>query len=212
MLREYTMARIKFQRLSIITIFLGTTLLLSGNACAIAKCQDAEGNWHYGDSAASACGVTKITILNDKGRKTDEIGVPLTDEELRAEEVEAERLELEKKQADKRALEKARILAVYPDVESIIRSRDQRLNGMERIIVLQQKLLDAMRLDMKKFEAREIPKDKKALKKYQAQKLDLQEGVDDYYSAISKLRREREQAAEKYKKTLIEYKEITGLE
>ncbi len=200
----------KIQRSIILTI--PTVLFFSiSNAFAIAKCQDAEGKWHYGDMAAAACDDVKITILNDKGRKIDEVDVPMTDEELRAKKAEEERLELERKQIEKREMEKKRILAIYPNEESVIRSRDEKLKGMDRIIGLQGDLLGTMRLELKRLEAKDPPAGKKQQEKLQSRVIELRGNIQDYNLAINKLRREREQAAEKFKEILIEYRELTGV-
>jgi len=178
-------------------------------AVAIAKCQGADGKWFYGDNAATACGDTRITIIDKTGRKLEEIEEPMTIEEVNALKAEEKRKKLEEKQKTKRELEKRRILAIYPSEESVIRARDDRLKGMDKNIRLQEELLDTMRLDAKKLEARKVPANDKAKKKLESRLKAQQENIDDYYRAITQLRREREQTAEKYKKILIEFRELT---
>ncbi len=193
-----------------LAVFLLLAIILNPvSAYDISKCQDASGKWHYGDNAASACGDAKITIIDERGRTIEEIGPPLTDDELLAQEAEAKRLEVEAQQEARREREKKRILAIYPNEESIFRARDSRLTGMDKNIKLQEELLDGMRLDMKKLESRKAPENKKDRAKLERRKKDLQASIDEYYQAITHLRREREKTAEKYERILTEFREMT---
>jgi len=177
---------------------------------AISKCQDASGKWHYGDNAAASCGDTTITVIDKRGRKVEEIGPPMTEEERLAIEAEEQRLEQEAKLEAKRDAEKKRILTIYPREESIIRARDSRLTSMDKNIMLQEELLDGMRLELKKIEAREVPQDKKAKAKLEKLKKTQKENIDQYYQSITRLRREREKTLEKYERVLMEFRELTA--
>jgi len=204
------MPNLKFQSLQLVPILAFTLLVNSGTVYAIAKCQDADGKWHYGDSAATVCGDTRITIIDKSGRKIEEIDEPLTLEVINAQKAEEKRKELEQKQRTKRELEKKRILAIYPSEESVIRARDDRLKGMDKNIRLQEELLDTMRFDMKGLEARELSVDEKEKEKLETRIKMQQENMDAYYKAITQLRREREQTAEKYQEILIEFRALTS--
>lgn len=177
---------------------------------AIAKCQDADGKWHYGDNAAAACGDSRITVIDNTGRKVEEVEAPLTEEEIEALEAEKKREELEQKMAAKREMEKQRILAIYPSEDSIIRARDDRLSGMDRNIKLQEELLDSMRLELKEMEANTPPQNEKAKAKRASRLQTQQKNIDEYYQSITRLRRDREQTAQKYEKILNEFRELTG--
>ena len=203
------MINLNLPTVKLVILLLPAMFIFSGSAYAISKCQDASGKWHYGDNAALICGDAKITVINKRGRTIEEIGPPLTEEELLAQEAEEKRLELEEQQEAKREQEKKRILAIYPREESIIRARDSRLNGMDKNIKLQEDLLDGMRLNMRKLESKELPADKKDQAKLEKRKEDLQASIDEYYQSITHLRREREKTAEKYERILIEFRELT---
>ena len=178
-------------------------------AFAISKCQDASGKWHYGDNAASACGDTKITVIDDSGRKLEEIAPPMTDEELLAKEAEEKRQEEADKQQAKRDLERKRILAIYPREEDIIIARDSRLKSMDKNIRLQEDLRDSLVLEMKELEARETPQNKKDKAKLEKRKKLKQDSIDEYYQAITRLRREREKTSVKYERILNDFRELT---
>ncbi|MFW2440821.1 MAG: hypothetical protein ACN4GR_15805 [Arenicellales bacterium] len=204
------MPNLKFQPVLLAALLVFALLVNSSTAYAIAKCQDTEGKWHYGDSAAAICGDAVITIIDKSGRKVDEIDKPLTLEAINAQKAEEKRKELEQKQRTKREQEKKRILAIYPTEESVIRARDDRLSGMDNNISLQEELLDTMRLDMKALEARELPVDEKEKEILESRKKMQQENLDAFYKAITQLRREREQTAEKYEEILKEFRELTS--
>lgn len=203
------MPNLKLQSFKLIPILAFALLVNSGTVYAISKCQDADGKWHYGDNAASACGDTRITIIDETGRKIEEIDEPLTLEVINAQKAEEKRKKLEQKQQAKRELEKKRILAIYPSEDSVIRARDDRLKGMDKNIRLQEELLDSMRYDRKALETRAAKAKGEEKKKLEARIKNQQENIDDYYKAITQLRREREQTAEKYEEILEEFRELT---
>ena len=204
------MPNLKLQFAGLVLFLSPAVLFFSVSAHAISKCQDADGKWHYGDNAASICGDARITIIDDRGRKVDEIPPPMTVEEFNALEAEEKRKAAEERENAKRELEKRRILAIYPREESIIRARDERLKGMDNNIRVQEALLDDMRLDMKVLESKKVPEDPKARAKRESQINSQQESIDAYYQAITRLRREREQTSEKYERILSEFRELTA--
>ncbi|MEN8710591.1 MAG: hypothetical protein ABF326_00195 [Arenicellales bacterium] len=204
------MPNLKLQFAGLVLFLSPAVLFFSVSAHAISKCQDADGKWHYGDNAASICGDARITIIDDRGRKIDEIPPPMTVEEFNALEAEEKRKAAEERENAKRELEKRRILAIYPREESIIRARDERLKGMDNNIRVQEALLDDMRLDMKVLESKKMPEDPKARAKRESQINSQQASIDAYYQAITRLRREREQTSEKYERILREFRELTA--
>lgn len=204
------MPNLKLQFAGLVLFLSPAVLFFSVSAHAISKCQDADGKWHYGDNAASICGDARITIIDDRGRKIDEVPPPMTVEEFNALEAEEKRKAAEERENAKRELEKRRILAIYPREESIIRARDERLKGMDNNIRVQEALLDDMRLDMKVLESKKVPEDPKARAKRESQINSQQESIDAYYQAITRLRREREQTSEKYERILREFRELTA--
>lgn len=204
------MPNLKLQFAGLVLFLSPAVLFFSVSAHAISKCQDADGKWHYGDNAASICGDARITIIDDRGRKIDEVPPPMTVEEFNALEAEEKRKAAEERENAKRELEKRRILAIYPREESIIRARDERLKGMDNNIRVQEALLDDMRLDMKVLESKKVPEDPKARAKRESQINSQQASIDAYYRAITRLRREREQTSEKYERILREFRELTA--
>ena len=204
------MPNLNLQPVRLVLFLLPAFLVFPVAGYPISKCQDESGKWHYGDNAASVCGNARITIMNDRGRKVDEVAPPMTVEEFNALEAEEIRKAAEEKLEAKRQQERRRILAIYPREESIIRARDERLKGMDNNIRVQEELMDDMRLDMKTLEAKKVPADAKAKKKLESRKKLQQANIDEYHQAITRLRREREQAAQKYDRILREFRELTA--
>ena len=204
------MPNLNLQPVRLVLFLLPAFLVFPVAGYPISKCQDENGKWHYGDNAASVCGNARITIMDDRGRKVDEVAPPMTVEEFNALEAEEIRKAAEEKLEAKRQQERRRILAIYPREESIIRARDERLKGMDNNIRVQEELMDDMRLDMKALEAKKVPADEKAKKKLESRKKSQQANIDEYYQAITRLRREREQAAQKYDRILREFRELTA--
>lgn len=204
------MSILKFSSVQLTSILAFVLLANSGAVYAIAKCQDAGGKWHYGDNADAACGNARITIIDGTGRKIEEIDEPKTIEEINAEKAEEKRKELEEAENARREQERKRILAIYPTESSIIQARDDRLRGMDKNIRLQEELLEPMRLGLKDLEAKVATAQGGAKKKIEKRIKSKRENIDNFYRVITQLRREREQAAEKYKKILVEFRELTS--
>jgi hypothetical protein len=203
------MINLKITPIKIAMFLLPVVLFNPIYAFAISKCQDADGKWHYGDNAASACGDAKITVIDKTGREIEEIAPPMTDEELLAKETEEKRQEEEDKQQAKHDLEKKRILAIYPREEDIILARDSRLTSMDKNIRYQEDLRDGLVLEMKELESRKTPQNEKDKAKLEKRKKMKQESIDEFYQAITQLRREREKTSVKYERILNEFRELT---
>ncbi len=129
-------------------IFITTTLvlgvLLASPAHAIKKCKDADGKWHYGDVAVSACKTSKVTTLNDRGFITAEKSAPKTEEELAAEKKAQMSIEAEEKRLEAEQNERNRILSVYETESDIDRQRDNQLNSVDSNIAVHKSYLKAM--------------------------------------------------------------------
>ncbi len=116
---------------------LAALLAYGGEAAAqtITKCQDAEGNWHYGYYASVQCaGDGPITELRECGVTVEVREAPPTLEELQAEKA---RLQAER-EAKIRHEEKLRVdrelLAKYESEAVIIDLRDQRIAELRKQI------------------------------------------------------------------------------
>lgn len=135
-------------------IFLLLILLSFGasSAAGMKKCQDADGNWHYGDSAVKACKNSKIITLTKRGFIDSEEGPPKTqiqrDEELRQAELLAQKEAQQKAIADDRL----RILSIYETEGDIDRQRDNQLDSVKSKIDVHGAYIRGMEARISRYE------------------------------------------------------------
>ena len=177
--------------------FIVVGILLSSPAFAIKKCKDAEGKWHYGDTAVRECESSKITTLNDRGVITDEDEAPLTDEEQVIEDARLAKeqaiIDAEKAERD----EKLRILSIYETEADIDRLRDNQLNSVQGNIDVHNGYLKGMETRIEKLEnERDATQNEKA-------KARIQEKIDGAVGRVFVSSEELE-LLKKQKKDLIE--------
>jgi hypothetical protein len=124
------------------------------SAQTIKKCQDAEGNWHYGDHAAFECEQSsRVTEMDEGGGTIGEAEAPPTQEELdarqRAEEQESEQEIVEAKQ---RRLDQ-KLLVTYDNADSIVTARDALMAAMDSAIEANQDLKQRLVDELDRIEA-----------------------------------------------------------
>lgn len=122
-------------------IFIASAMLILGvfpfsAAHAIKKCQDSDGNWHYGDIAVAQCNKSKVTTLNDRGFIASEKDAPKTPEELEKEAAEKAKAEEEAARIQAEEDERARILSVYETEADIDRQRDNQIDSVNSNIAV----------------------------------------------------------------------------
>ncbi len=108
------------------------------------KCQDAEGKWHYGDQAAEACELSKVTEVDASGVQINEVDAPVTQEELVAKQRMEQKLVEQKKIDDEQKALDQRLLATYDNHESIIKARDAMLAAIDSAIAADQILKEQL--------------------------------------------------------------------
>lgn len=183
-------------------VYLTAALLLAGavHAQTITKCQDAEGNWHYGDFAAEACAEqSTITEIDERGLEVDTTEAPPTQDELDARQSEEER---ERQEAERRAREEAedrRLLQTYDSDEAIIRARDQRVSALEQELESHRMFRQAL-VEEKQDTADENNEQRAA---------DLNVQIGQYDTAIERLEEQRREVIEEYDQELERYRELT---
>ena len=127
-------------------------LALAHPAYAIKKCQDAEGGWHYGDTAEEACSSSKVTTLNDRGFITEQQEAPKTNAELADEE--RARLE-EESNLERESIaekERRRVLNIYETEDDIDRQRDNQLDSVQGNIDVHKAYLNNMKQRVKRHQ------------------------------------------------------------
>jgi len=118
----------------------------------IKKCQDAAGNWHYGDSADEDCARSKVIELDARGIKRKEIAPPLTEAELKAREQNRERDEQVRKQIEEQERRDQQLLATYAIEDDIILTRDRKISDFESQINASQETLKSLRASLEKLQ------------------------------------------------------------
>lgn len=127
----------------------------SGNSSPtrIKKCQDAQGQWHYGDDASDACARSKVIELDKRGIKRGEIAAPLTEAELKAHEQNRAEEEKQRKLAEEQNRHDQQLLATYAIEDDITLTRDRKLSDIESQIRASQDTLDSLRKSFSRVQA-----------------------------------------------------------
>jgi len=176
--------------------------LPAAHAQSITKCQDEEGNWHYGDFAAEACAEQgTVTEIDERGRTVRETQPPPTADELEAAEA-AQRAQRERAEREAREREaNQRLLRTYDSAQDIIDARDARLEAIDNELAGHR----LFRGDLEDEKARllEGSADPDRLRRIEAQ-------IEQYDEAIRGLKQERRAMKERYNKELERYRELTG--
>jgi len=170
-------------------------------AQSITKCQDAEGNWHYGDFAAEACAQeSTVTEIDERGLKMKESEAPPSPEELEAERAAEEQERLEAERRARQQAENQRLLRVYDSAEAVIKARDERVRAIEQELesheLFRQDLVD------EREKARSQGNENRAS--------ELSDEIRQYDQAIKRLNEERGEIVRKYNQDLERYRELTG--
>ncbi len=136
-------------------------LLAAGGAAAqtFMKCQDADGKWHYGDTAARECAKSRITEIDQEGNRVQEIEAPVSEEELAARKAAEEKARAEQEAADKLQGELERLRAIYDDEDAIIRARDERLAHIDRTVAINDALIKQSQSALAKLKQRAASRD-----------------------------------------------------
>ena len=193
----------------ILLLFIQSAFL--DTAFAITKCQDADGNWHYGDYAKDVCANSKLTKLNERGRKVDEIAAPKTDQELQAEQELKEKEEAERLAEEKAEAEKSRILSIYETEADIDRVRDNQLSSIQgsidvhkAYIISKQKNID--RLTKKQTASTNSKFKEKTQKQIDQAKLELEKSK----KSVEEFETQKVEITAKFEKEKQMYRELKG--
>jgi DNA repair exonuclease SbcCD ATPase subunit len=192
---------------SFIVVFL---TVASSSVFAIKKCEDADGNWHYGDVAVEECENSKITTLNDRGFVKEELAAPKTAEEIQAEE-EAAALEDRELAEERRAEEeKRRILSIYETEDDIIRQRDNQIRSVQSNIDVHEAYLKSMDTRVERYTKKLNETKNKAQRSQLEEKIvDAEQRISDYEGLLEDLREQKEEIINRFeveRKTYLELK------
>jgi predicted RNase H-like nuclease (RuvC/YqgF family) len=194
-------------------LFTGLALLLAASpagAQTIKKCKDAQGKWHYGDTAAEECAQSRVTVIDDQGIKVKEMAVPMTEAELQAHEAAKAKEEEARQRKEARQKEDSRLLASFDSEESIIRSRDERVTHLNGSIEVNQELIEQLRQQLANQQQR-LAAAKDGPQKEQAQKYvtTTETQIREYEAANQDKRQQIERIKQRFNAYLERYRELT---
>lgn len=137
-------------------IFLLLMLFSFANSsfAGMKKCKDAEGKWHYGDTAVKSCENSKITTLTKRGFIDAEQSPPKTHQQLLEEGLAAEKLAKEQAEEKANIDEKRRILSIYETEADIDRQRDNKLNSVNSNIDVHDAYVKGMEARIARYETK----------------------------------------------------------
>lgn len=193
---------------------LGLFLALppGAGAATISKCQDADGQWHYGDFAAEVCAKSKVTRMNSQGIKVGEEAAPLTPEELaEREKALAEEMEIRRLAEEKEAKRK-RIVAIYDSEADIARSRDTHLAAINQRKVTEESILSGLRGRMERLDAQisQLAEADPHREELLGMKKTLNTQIRRFEAALAKSLEEREKTLSDYEEEIAVYRELTS--
>ena len=119
----------------------------------IKKCQDAQGRWHYGDTADEMCARSKVIEMDKSGIERKVISAPKTAAELKAEEGKRAAEEQAKKDAEELAKRDQQLLATYTHEEDITTTRDRKLKEMEEQIKGTEATIQSLRKSLERLQS-----------------------------------------------------------
>lgn len=185
--------------------------VISSNAYAIKKCQDSDGNWHYGDVAVRECQNSKVTTLNSRGTIKSEQEAPKTTEQK---QLEADAMAVEKAEQDELKLaeqERSRILSIYETEADIDRQRDNQLYSVQSNIDVHDSYLKTMdkRISRQEMQLKETS-NKKSKSKLEKSLQTSRANVKAYTEQLAKLKRQKEEILIKFEKEKELYRELKG--
>ena len=124
----------------------------SYQAHAIIKCQDADGNWHMGDTLPQECVKEGHQELNEQGFVIEEVDRQKTDAEI-AEEKEQAKVEAEKQaEAAEQAKQDQILMDTFSSVDDINSAREGKLAAINASIGLAEKRNEKLQKDLDNLE------------------------------------------------------------
>ena len=190
---------------ALLTLFL---LVVSPNAMAIQKCKDAEGKWHYGDTAQQNCAESEVTTLSNRGFVKDVKAAPKTEAELKAEALLMEQKKKEDELARQEKEEKERILSIYEQESDIDRQRDNQLASVDGNIRVHKAYLKQMDAKILRLEGKSAESKGKRKELIENELAASKLRVAEFSTELKRLETQREGIIERFAREKKLYKDI----
>jgi hypothetical protein len=185
----------------------------SAPATRIKKCQDAQGQWHYGDDASDACARSKVIELDTRGIKRGEIAAPLTDAELKTREQNRAAEEKQRKLTEEQNRRDQQLLATYAIEADIVLTRDRKLSDIDSQIRASQDTLDSLRKSFSRVQAQAAEEQRtgKAVSPQTAKTVANNEAqIAKHEAYIQSLKKEQETVRAQFQSDLERFRELKG--
>lgn len=205
---------IPFVLASLLTVPLPTFAAgasVNAPATRIKKCQDAQGQWHYGDDASDACARSKVIELDTRGIKRGEIAAPLTEAELKAREQNRAAKEKQRKLTEEQARRDQQLLATYAIEDDIVLTRDRKLSDIESQIRASQDTLDSLRKSFSRVQAQAAEEQRtgKAVSPQTAKTIANNEAqIAKHEAHVQNLKKEQETVRTQFQADLQRFREL----
>ena len=177
----------------------------------IKKCQDARGQWHYGDDASEACARSKVIELDTHGIKRGEVAAPLTDAELKAREQNRAEVEKQRKLTEEQNRHDQQLLATYAIEDDIILTRDRKVADIESQIRASQDTLDSLRKSFARVQAQAAEEQRggKAVSPQTAKTISNNEAqIAKHEAHIQNLKKEQDATRAQFQADLQRFREL----
>ncbi|MCG6872621.1 MAG: DUF4124 domain-containing protein [Gammaproteobacteria bacterium] len=169
-------------------------LAATGGSSLITKCQDAEGQWHYGDNASAECARSGVTTINSKGVKVQEEAAPPAPEDVEKAQDAEERARAAEIVAEEQRQQDERLLATYESEEAIIAARDERLAWLESTLQANREIVVRLKKRLEGTKGKEAA--------------GIQIQIADFEKANASYTAQREQIRQRYGRDLDRYREL----
>lgn len=179
----------------------------------INKCQDAQGRWHYGDTASAACGRTKIEVMDQYGLRVKEVAAPPTADELKSRDAQTQAAEQAKQTAADQSKRDKQLLATYGHEDDIALGRDRRLADVKAQMAISESTLATLRATLNRMKT-QLENESRGGTKAPAQteqniaKTEAQ--IAKQEAALAERVKEQEAVKARYTEELTRYRELKG--
>lgn len=191
---------VRATKVGVRALVMALLMLSTTTAFAIKKCQDAEGNWHYGDTAVDECERSKVTTLDKRGFIRGENEAPKTEEEMAIEEASrAQELAEEKRVADEKE-ERNRLLSVYQSEADIDRQLDNQIYSVDSNIAVHNVYLKGMASKVARLKERQAVQNKTVAQKTQVEIEAAEKKIVESKKELEALEVQKKQIQQRFKR------------
>jgi hypothetical protein len=182
-------------------------------AATISKCQDADGQWHYGDFAAEVCAQSRVIKMNSQGVKVGEDAAPLTPEQLVEREKNLAKEREIRRLAEEKEAKRRRIVAIYDSEADIARARDTHLAAINQRKVTEESILSGLRGRMERLDAQiaEVGEAGPGREDLLGRQKSLNVQIRRFDVALAKSLEEQAKVISDYEEELAVYRDLTGV-